>query len=105
MKLGHKLRHYWHEVYFSIFSESGVDFAVRCKDVTAHIDLRDRPKGVLGQFRFWLHLSLCQACDNYMKFSLVLGEKLREYSKLLNIKSDLDQLNKSLLEKYSKKKT
>jgi hypothetical protein len=104
MKLSHRIRHYWHELYYFLATPRGVHFAMNCKDVTEKIDLHEMPAGFWGRFRFWLHISFCQACKNYLDLSQALRRAIRGYTKIQNYKVDLNRLTQSLLQKYSAKK-
>ncbi|AZZ36359.1 hypothetical protein CIK05_05990 [Bdellovibrio sp. qaytius] len=98
-----RIRHYWHDLYYNVVSDNGVKFAMTCKDVTEKIDLNDQSKTQLEKFRVKLHVSLCQACHNYYSFSQTLKtafKKLMTSSK--PTKTDLEKLNRELLQKYSK---
>lgn len=102
-KLNKKIRHYWHDLYYYFASKKGVDFAMTCQDATAKIDLSDQAKTTTDKARVKLHLSLCQACNNYHTFSQVLRRALRKITATQKSKrSDLEKLNHDLLKKYSK---
>jgi len=103
MKLSHQIRHIWHEAFYGLAPKGGVDFAMKCKDVTEKIDLAEWPTGRWGRFRFWLHISLCQACKDYLELSQALRKAIREYAHLTQSKPRLDHLNQSLFQKYLKK--
>ena len=98
----HKLQHLWHEVYYRLVPKEGVDFAMNCKDVTARIDLGDNPNGLVGRFRFWLHLSLCKACKGYLDLTLALRRAARAGLQSAGTSVSLEKLNKSLLQKHAK---
>jgi hypothetical protein len=102
MRLKEKVQHYWHEIYYKITQNRGVDFAMRCKEVTAKIDLGEIPEDFLGRFRFYLHLSLCKACHFYSDASKVLKNAVRRFVKTNERSINLELLNRNLLKKFSK---
>lgn len=98
------LRHYWHDFYYFITSEPGEKFAMTCKDATEKIDLPDDQKTLKDRFRVLLHVSLCQACSNYKKLSLLLRQMIKRL--VVSQKKhpvEIDKLNQSLLKKFEKK--
>jgi hypothetical protein len=98
MKFSQKFRQIWHDVFYRNASEDRVKFALKCQDVTAAIDLHEKPTTLSGQFRLWLHLSLCRACKNYDDLSHALSRAVKKSP--LPIDSNLEKLNSSLLEKH-----
>ena len=103
MKFTQKFRHYWHDTFYSLATKKGVHFAMKCRDVTGIMDLEDVPSTLRGQFRFWLHISLCQACKNYLVISKELKKALQTRARFTQTKMDEDRLNESLLQKHAKK--
>jgi len=99
MKLNHKLRQIWHDIYYHNSPKEFSEFAMRCRDVSSDIDLHKRSNTLIGRFRFWLHLSLCQACKNYYDLSKTLSKAVREKSKVSTFQ--VDDLNKQLLKKHA----
>ncbi len=76
---------------------------MKCKDFTANIDLRKRPKSFFGYIGYYQHLVLCTFCREYMKLSLKLGRALRfvsEENEKNQASLDIEKLNKTLLDKY-----
>lgn len=47
--------------------------ALTCQHAAETVDLGFSGRGLLYRLRFWLHLSLCQACKNYYTFSSKLS--------------------------------
>lgn len=86
-----------------MFPDKGAWFAMHCGDVATHIDLNERPNGVIGRLRFFLHLSLCRACTNYESVSHALSSAVKSYLKASSPVADVEKINQSLLEKHSKK--
>jgi len=106
MKLAKKLRRYWHDVYFAIAPASGVEFAMKCRDVAHVIDLGENPSDLTQKLRFHLHLSVCQACTNYFRFSAFLKKKLRpKKSDDQSMNKQAAELNRKLLTEFRTKKT
>jgi hypothetical protein len=75
---------------------------MKCKDVSAKIDLKEIPKGLYGRFRFWVHIQLCRACKNYLEFSRALSKATKNYAKTTVSNEDVDKINQNLLKKFSK---
>ena len=101
MKFSKKIRRLWHDVFYRNSSGNRLEFAMRCRDVTAVIDLRAPPKGISGKFRFGLHLSLCQACKNYDDLSTAFSKAIKRSPPPSS--PDSDSINRKLLEKYGRK--
>lgn len=101
MKLSQKIRKIWHDWFYKDASKERFEFALRCQDVTSGIDLHEKPKTLSGHFRFWLHLSLCQACKNYYDMSKALGGAVKKREPMNP--SKIQNLNTSLIEKYGAK--
>lgn len=103
MKLTEKFRKYWHDTYYFFASSRGVRFAMTCKDVAEQVDVGIK-KTVMGRFKFFLHISLCQGCKNY----LILTNELRRAIRSLVSKNEkpgrLNQLNTELVRKHSRGK-
>jgi hypothetical protein len=102
MRLRHRIRHYWHEFYYAICGGQGIDFAMRCKDVTAKIDLGEIPEDFIGLLRFRLHLSLCSACHFYSVASGALKKMMRDFVSRSEKSLNIELLNQKLLKKYSR---
>lgn len=102
MRLTQRLRHYWHEIYYFLAPEAAVRWALKCRDVTARMDIEGRKT---GGFRFWLHLSLCQACKNYFEVSEALARAAREYSTKAAAEIPLDAFNQRLIETHTNRRT
>lgn len=100
MKMTEKIRQYWHDFYYFFASEKGVKFAMTCKDVAEQIDI-GVSKSQLGRFRFFLHISLCQGCKNYLSLTNILGAAIRSLVFKTESQDQLKQLNRELLEKHS----
>ena len=102
MGLNHRIRKIWHEAFYRNASQKRIDLALRCQEVTSRIDLRQMPSRLSGYFRFWLHLSLCQACKNYYEISNALSRALKK--RPAGPRMDSSQLNETLLKKYARVK-
>ena len=101
MKFSQKVRQIWHDAFYKNASKERAEFALKCQDVTARIDLHEKPNSFSGYFRYWLHLSLCQACKNYYDYSRILSHAFKKSPSSSTI--NLEKINKSLIEKYGKK--
>lgn len=100
MKVSEKIRRYWHDSYYFFASDKGVKFAMTCRDVAQQVDV-GVSKTLLGRFRFFLHISLCQSCKNYLSLTNILGAAIRNVI-FKNEKPDrLEKLNGKLLEIHS----
>lgn len=94
------VRHSWHNIYYFFASDKGVNFAMTCREATEKIDLSDQSKNLTDKLRVKLHISLCQACNNYYKFSYLLKKIIKKISRLRSSsKKHLEKLNKDLLKK------
>jgi hypothetical protein len=102
MKFSQLVRKIWHDIFYRNASDRRVDFALNCKEVTARMDLHEKPSTALGHLRYWLHLSLCQACKNYHELSRVLSRAIKQSPPSSG--TGLEKINKSLLAKYSRDK-
>jgi hypothetical protein len=101
-RLKESLRHHWHDVYYALVSDSGVEFAMHCQDITAQMDLGPRSRSWSERLRFLLHLSLCQACSNYLRASRALKRAVCSALSAKSVQDSLTQLNHELLQKFSK---
>lgn len=102
-RLKKQFRHYWHDLYYYLTNKKGVEFAMTCKDATEKIDLADQTKTITDKFRVKLHVSVCQACNNYYSLSQMLRAAIRKVMAAHKDKnSNLDKLNQELVKKYSK---
>lgn len=100
-KIGRKI---WHTLYYGLSGRAGASFALRCREVTRQTDLGETPAGGLGKLRYRLHLSLCQACANYSKFSIYLGENARIIMKLREPTStEVERINMRMLREFGRK--
>ena len=104
MKLGKKLRHLWHDVYYKGAGPKRIDFAMTCRDVVHHVDVNDRPHGPVGRIRFWLHLSVCQTCKSYFEFTYFIRRQIRKILGAEASPEEIRKLNEKLLVKYQKTK-
>ncbi len=105
MNLGNRIRKIWHDGYYSIVSEGGVLFALRCKEVAEIVDLKEKNLSLAKRFRFFLHLSLCQSCKNYENLQIYLKALAKKTFSKENPTIDLSKMNETLLDKFSKKGT
>jgi hypothetical protein len=103
MKMIRILLKYWHDLCCIILGEHGNRIIFSCKEVTGNIDLRNKPIGFLGSFRFYMHLSICKACKNYYDFSNALQKVMSQYMKNTFSKMNIENLNRDLINKFSKK--
>ena len=99
IKIKEKLRHLWHDIYYALTFRAGSKFALSCKQVAEH-ELSPSSQGPLFKLRLKLHLSLCQACVNYVKAGQALKHAARALAKKTSSEVDLEKLNRELLEKY-----
>lgn len=100
MTIEKKLRHIWHEVFVKFNNKKLFQFADTCQNVVVSIDLDDKkPKSFLAKTRFKFHLSMCQACMNYYKFSQSLSKGMKTVKpKIQSPKSsELEALQKRLM--------
>lgn len=102
MNIKKRIRHYWHDLYYAVSPDKGVDFAMKCKDAAEMIDLKKIPADFLGKARFYLHLSLCQACSNYFEASRALKQAVQNLVGK-NEANHIKKLNEDLLKKHAKK--
>lgn len=73
MKMNHILREIWYGIYYAVAPNTVQEYALTCKEAVSEINTKkDR------HFRVKLHLSLCQACTNYDKYSRWLSENFPE---------------------------
>lgn len=100
MKLTEKNRHYWHDAYYFLASGKAVQFAMICKDVAEQVDV-GASKTFGGRFRFYLHISLCQGCKNYLSLTNALRTAIQNTVFINEKPNRLDQLNSTLLAKHS----
>lgn len=97
MSLSKKIRKLWHDLYYASSGDQGVWLALTCEEATRLTNTSGR-----SGLRYWLHLSVCQACKNYAEFSNLV----RTYFKskpVADIAADqLDKFNEKLKNTYCK---
>ena len=69
MRPGQWLRKIWHDIYYAVSGAAGDALALTCREATLATDVAPT-----NRFRYWLHLSVCQACQNYYDFSAFLNK-------------------------------
>lgn len=74
---------------------------MKCKDVAEIVDLGSSQLSWAGKFRLRLHLSLCQACENYYETTLVLKKAMNDFINQNQKTVQIEKLNDSLLAKYA----
>jgi hypothetical protein len=102
MKLKNILRRIWHDIFYVLTPGFGLKFAMRCKDVTEYIDLGLVPNQASKRFRLKLHLSLCQACSNYLKMTQVLNRAAHEMFSQNYTEYNFEKMNEKLLVKFGR---
>ena len=75
---------------------------MKCKDITAKINLGTIPTGPYSRFRFSLHLILCKACRYYFDSTALLQRAMRKWVREKEKSVNLEKLNQELLQKFSK---
>lgn len=103
MTIGQKIRKIWHDLYYKKPSAEKVEFAMRCRDVAHQVDFQTEGLSLKDQFRFRLHLSLCQACHNYYMVSKFIRTKMHSFSKPEVRQVELDLLTQKLIEIHQQK--
>lgn len=104
MKLIQKLRKFWHDAYYAIAPRSAREFAMRCQDVAAQVDIPDSVDTPQKKLQHLLHMSLCQACRNYRGYSQWLNHEATLIKVQEADSSRIEKLNARLLEIHSKSK-
>lgn len=77
MSIGKKVRQLWHDVFVGLNNRHLFRFADTCRNVVTSIDLDEKERDLTSQVRFAFHLSMCQACMNYYRFSKTLARELK----------------------------
>lgn len=105
MKLGESVRKIWHDIFVGLNNKKLFRLADTCQNVVTGIDLNDKERTLLETARFRLHLSMCQACMNYYRFSKSLSGQVKKSSLAPPTKSmDLEALQKRLMAEMAKPK-
>lgn len=105
MRLTKKIRRIWHDVYYALTGDSGVDFALRCREVAEIVDQGDEKLNFKRKVQFYLHLSVCQACKNYYEFAKFLKQKIQKLLNQRRPQHEIDELNKKLVDEFKKKES
>ena len=79
---------------------------MKCKDVTAYIDLGGKPAGVWGRIQYYAHVLHCHPCQTYLKMcrrltAIVKSSGWVGAQNLKIARHQLAILNQKLLQKYS----
>jgi hypothetical protein len=104
MKLKSLVRKIWHDFFYIFTFGFGTKIGLKCKDVSKAIDLGLIPAQPSLRFRHYLHLSFCEACNNYFKMSLALKKAAHAMMQNGSAYPNFDSLNQSLLKKYAQPK-
>ncbi|MGZ3724308.1 MAG: hypothetical protein ACXWQQ_00820 [Pseudobdellovibrio sp.] len=99
MKFDQKLRQIWHDIFYALFKAWGEEFALTCREATLETDTQ---AGDSLSFRYWLHLSVCQACKNYYDFSAFLSRKMKIQKVREMSPEAIEQFNKNLYVRIKK---
>lgn len=99
MKIGKKLRRYWHDLYYAVVSKRGEDLALHCRDAARLVNVSSEETDARTKLRLLLHLSLCQACSNYASFTRLLRDRLRAPEPS---PKQVERLNEELVKKLAK---
>ena len=78
MKFFRFLRKVWHDSFYGLNVSFLKKTAHTCRHVVESIDLTPQDRSPVERARFYLHLSLCQACKNYYDYSRLLSKKIKE---------------------------
>jgi hypothetical protein len=89
-------------MFYHSATEGRIDFAMRCQHVAEAVDVGVKPPNLKNYFRFYLHLSLCQACKNYFDVSRTLRRAVLQMVRKNHRPAEIERLNKELLAKYSR---
>lgn len=64
----------WHDLYYYLDSKKLEQAALTCRDAVTQLELSDDQPGL----QLTLHLSLCEACRNYHRFSTAFRGQLKD---------------------------
>lgn len=106
MKVEEKVRKIWHDIFVGLNNKKLFKFANTCQYVVTHIDLNEKDRSLLENVRFKFHLSMCQACMNYYRFSKSLANEVKKTTPLSPpVKhNELESLQKRLMAEMAKPK-
>ena len=93
MSFGKLARKIWHDCYYAVGGKTAERLALTCREATDKTN-----HGDLKGFRYWLHISVCQACKNYYSFSAFLR---RQGPRFRVSAAEITQLNKRLLKRFT----
>lgn len=104
--IGKKLRKVWHDVFVKMNNKPLFKFADTCQSVVTSIDLNDKNRTFAQKARFVFHMSVCQACMNYYRFSKSVSTQMKRTSSLKppSPPTDLKSLQERLMSEIAKKK-
>ena len=102
MNFGKRARQIWHDIYYKVVGDDGVDFAMTCREVVEMTNVADKPRKKITTLRYYLHLSVCQACKNYSVFSNFIKKMLKNKFLIEPDAKHLNELNNQLLNSFKK---
>ncbi len=76
---------------------------MKCKEVTAKIDLGEIPTRLVPCIAFYAHIVHCTACRYYLNAAAVLKKAIVAVVKNGENHFDVGKLNQSLLNRFTKK--
>lgn len=97
MKLSKVFKKVWHDIYYALAGDKAVSFALTCKETVLEADSKQGSKMSFKKIRFYLHLSLCQACKNYCNFSKMLKRQKNTVVDAAHTGEELIAFNQKLL--------
>lgn len=94
------LRSIWHGLFYALAPQGLAEYAMRCRDVALVTDTDTAP----DKLRVYLHLSLCQPCANYVRFSQLLRLRVRQMFADYSIPpQEVEKLNERLLKEFEQR--
>ena len=71
--MNHILREIWHGIYYAVAPDTVQEYALTCREAVTELNTKKT-----HSFQVKLHLSLCQACTNYVAYSKWLRDNFPE---------------------------
>lgn len=101
MALTKKIIQLWHDLYYFGRPQRRIAFALKCKEVSEIVDLGTQLTRSKN-FRYELHLSLCQPCRNYRDVTIALRDAARLLLGSRRHAVDINAMNERLLKQFKK---
>ena len=91
----------WHDLYYGLLKERGEVLGLTCQQATLEEQRFKNSRSLSNRLRYLLHMSLCNGCCQYARFSEKLRSQLKK-KKVVFTDKQIAELNQKTHEKFKK---